>query len=236
MPIHSRLGHDPGDVAPQRRSWREQNSKIECVLCEHRLNSSGSPFDKELHRTGEVTLRPALGMLVPGYFLLVTRRHAPSFAHLDAADWFRVERDVTRLMAGLGEVFGEYLVLEHGSCPMRPSGSCIDHAHLHLVPLAGQLRDALLEASDVYWKRWDSFNDLSARRATGYVSLRIGEERWISDSDVPSQWLRRGIGRELSTDSWDWALDSGAEQLLETMTALHRVSDRCPAGLTLATS
>jgi diadenosine tetraphosphate (Ap4A) HIT family hydrolase len=196
------------------------------VLCEQRLNRSASPFDQELHRTGEVTLRPALGMLVAGYFLLVTRRHAPSFAHLEAGDWLRVESDVTRLLRGLGQVFGEYLILEHGSCSTRPSGSCIDHAHLHLVPLAGQLRNALLDASEVEWKRCDGFKDVSSRRATGYVSLRIGEERWISDSDVPSQWLRRVIGRQLGTDAWDWAVDSGAENLQQTMLALSRVRDQ----------
>ena len=57
-----------------------------CPFCVKVIAGEGRTLhDRVLADLSEFVVVPALGMFLPGYLLLVTRDHVPSFAHLGAA-------------------------------------------------------------------------------------------------------------------------------------------------------
>jgi len=203
--------------------------ELDCVFCPDSLAASTSEFDETVAETGEAFIMPALGMMVPGYFLAVSRNHVQSFAHLTPVTVTAFYDWVIERCRAWTPLFGPYLIVEHGSCPGARSGSCIDHAHLHLVPLANQIGHVLLAEPGVNWTPAVGASVLADKRDSGYVSLHYGGDLFIADDVcLPSQWLRRIIARELALPVWDWALDFGRPNLSRTMARLSDLPATTP--------
>jgi ATP adenylyltransferase len=86
---------------------------------------------------------PSLGSLTEGWLLVVPKQHVVAAAALHgqlAAELWTVTavvRDVLR------KQYGPVWLFEHGpSAANRPVGCGVDHAHLHLVPVRGDLLSA----------------------------------------------------------------------------------------------
>lgn len=199
----------------------ETEARGDCVFCPERLSGSSSDFDQAIATHPEGVIIPALGMMVPGYFLAVTKSHAHSVSELPSRESTSFYEWVVERCRAWSPLFGGYFIVEHGSCPGSRSGSCIDHAHLHLVPLANEIGAAILTAREVIWRNLPSVEDLSGLRGRGYVSIYLHDQLFVADDvRLPSQWLRRVIARELGLPVWDWALDYGRSQLSTTMSSL----------------
>ncbi len=190
-----------------------------CPFCPAWLRTSASLFDEEFGHGPEVRLLPALGMLVPGYLLATATEHRVSFAELGAPRLEQTERWLAHVTEALQPVFGRYLAFEHGSCGEASAGACIDHAHIHLVPLADQLGEQL--ANTLEWQELPALAALERMRGRPYVYLGVGGRHFVvADPDLPSQWLRRKIAAHLGHDLWDWAIDDGLGALRVTLAQL----------------
>lgn len=189
-----------------------------CVFCDEHLRFSASPFDRVLAESESAKIVPALGMMVPGYFLAISGRHVDAVADLNGDEIAAIYSWVGQVTSKWASQFGEYMIVEHGSCPGVKTGSCITHAHLHLVPMAAILTQTLLASKDVVWRKLPTLSALMQYSGRGYVSLQAGDEIWAAtDVCLPSQWLRQRIAEELHLEVWDWALDPGHTQLDETL-------------------
>ena len=190
----------------------------DCVFCPSSLLHSVSDFDRPLDASNEALLIPALGMLVPGYLLAITRLHVPSLAYMSNQSIEGVYEWLGRATAALAPQFGNYALVEHGGCPATASGSCIDHAHIHAVPLSDRLRTRVFSDARLRFSRVTEAEELARLRGRGYISYVDDSGFWVStDAAVPSQWIRRLIGEELGTDAWDWALNPGLPNLRRTL-------------------
>lgn len=169
---------------------------------------------------GNVVLKPALGMLIPGYFLTVTRKHLTSFAQLPAEALAEIDDTLTKSEEYLAPKFGEYFRVEHGSDNVTTcgSGGCIDHAHQHLVP-AMDVADHAQEL--LPWQQLDDFTDITQFAGEPYIYMgRQGEHYVVPNPDLPSQWIRRQIAEVRGLEHWDWAVYEGATELFETLLKL----------------
>jgi hypothetical protein len=179
------------------------------------FGASNSRFDKVLAQSGDFRMVPALGMLVPGYFLITTVEHNQSMAQLGGESLKKLETWLIRLTGTLSPVFGEYLLFEHGDCTTES----IDHAHLHLIPLAQKMQNALL--SSVEWKSLSAFVCLQDFSSHSYLYLGLGGRHFVLPRPgLGSQWVRRIIGAELGRDDWDWAVSAGEAELTRTFDML----------------
>src|SRR4051812_36246748 len=89
-----------------------------------------------LARNQRAAAIPSIGALVPGHLLVCPLEHVPSLGALDAQTFDSVMRLSTDLEAALAREFGaNSLVFEHGPGTKSAAGSCVDHAHLHIVPM-----------------------------------------------------------------------------------------------------
>jgi diadenosine tetraphosphate (Ap4A) HIT family hydrolase len=183
-----------------------------CLFCEigRRRESSGLPEDEIFARCETAYAKPALGQFIEGYSLIVPFAHERSLSCLASEELELIEKFKTEVCDLLGRVYGVPVkVFEHGCGQRGPgrAGSCIDHAHLHLVPAEVELRRVLGEQFPS--RRLDGLAGLRAFEGLpfGYVYLEEEGERMVFELDrqVPSQLVRRLIAglKSLGT-SWDW--------------------------------
>jgi hypothetical protein len=106
-------------------------------------NSVREVSRKAISDKTELVSTPTLGCFQPGYSLAIPNRFIHSFAELGGEELEASERTVESWRSKLEEIFGDTIIAEHGSCGSSTlTAACVDHAHLHLLPLPG-LRDAI---------------------------------------------------------------------------------------------
>lgn len=163
-------------------------------------------------------LVPTVGMFLPGYLLLVTRNHLPSLAHLEPTRLAALEQAIAHLTESLAPVFGEYLLFEHGVAAGfdRTKGTCVDHAHLHLIP-AGRVAERV--ASRLGGPaELAVLSELRPYADRGYALLRRPLGWWVwAEPHLASQWIRRTTASLLGIEHWDWAVYKGERELELTL-------------------
>lgn len=193
----------------------------ECEFCDASAENF-SAFDITLP-LGEVGLKPALGMLVPGYLLVVTKEHMTSFAQMGGDGLKEAGLKLDAFESSAGVIFqDDYFRLEHGSDNVEScgfgSGACVTHAHQHLVPgrkAAERMRTTL------DWRDIGRYDNLADFQGEPYLYLGYDKKHFIVPKPrVVSQWGRRIIAKTYGQEVWDWALYNGAAQLATTLLRL----------------
>lgn len=198
---------------------------MECLFC----TISGESIDVDesiVHRRPENTILaedddivvvPALGYFVDGYCLLISRYHSPAIADMDLFDARRIWARTAEIQRRLSNRFGPVVAFEHGGrgrC--EPSGSCVDHAHIHFVPLAVPSIVKLIHECQML--EIQSEEGLAEFQGLPYVWLRdhTGRSFCRDGHNIESQYMRRAVGRvlEIAAAGWDWRRHSGRERLV----------------------
>jgi len=195
----------------------------DCPFCDLHTKEP-APFDVStpIDEVGDVILKPDKGMLMPGYLLAVTSKHLTSFAQLQPERLAAVDNRLSLYEQELQKRFGQYFRLEHGSdnVTQAGSGSCIDHAHMHLVPADEDVGPVVQEA--LPWEQIESYADLAEFRGRPYVYLgRLASHFVVPEPKLPGQWVRRQIAVVRGLDHWDWAVCSSSDELQETLVKLE---------------
>jgi diadenosine tetraphosphate (Ap4A) HIT family hydrolase len=187
-----------------------------CPFCPGRLTASTADADTLLARGPEVNLLPTAGMVVPGYLLVTTQEHVLSMADLGTRRLEELGSWLDEARSLLAPHFGQYLTFEHGSGFGDRIESCIEHAHLHLIPLATQLSERLRTAAP--WEVLPDFADLASYSGASYAYLHVsGTHLALAEPSLGSQWIRRQAGAFLGRDDWDWSLTRDEQSLKETL-------------------
>lgn len=202
-----------------------------CSYCEGFLRSNAvdhnSPWNTIILESSNFVVIPTLGMLVPGWLLIVTKSHYLSMGALSSSllcELRQVANETRRMVA---KTFGAPAFFEHGPAASTKSvGSCIDHAHWHVVPNV----DAWIAEDDEHGLDWQQLDSLSGLYRLH--SNQIAYLYWQSADrvqqvsclpQVPSQYLRRLVAKHIgSPHKWDWALYSGSDNLQITLERLTR--------------
>lgn len=194
----------------------------DCPFCETWLKQSPSDFDRVVSESAHTRILPALGMIVPGYFLATPKRHVLSIAELASSEREDLLSSADAFTRLLRKDFPRYLLFEHGSCVT--SGSCVEHAHLHVIPSSTEFEDKLHAAAG--WAPHASRGDISYLAGQEYMFLRDGQGDFsVVNPGLGSQWIRRLLGEHCGVEGWDWALNSGRENLVVTMKLLGALDD-----------
>lgn len=174
----------------------------------------------------EFVVLPALGALVPGYLLLVPRRHRFSMAALAPPvrpELYAVTRALLQLQA---EQWEPGVVFEHGACIAEPgrAEACIEHAHWHLVPGGWNLRQEGDDFRQV--SNFERFAE-SYRGERRYLFLRDVEARcWVSvGRRLRRQEFRRRIAAALGAPaSWDYLTFPFLDNMRATIAGFREVA------------
>jgi len=177
---------------------------------------------------------PDISPLVPGHLMIVPRAHILCFGAIEAADWPEFAGIVTATRTILKEYYGSSVILEHGTSSLDPVADHVTHAHLHLVPAAIDIRDALRNFNTTMIA---SLSDLSgwAARDEEYIFFEsCAGERMVADriTGIKRLFFRREIAKQLGIPDplWDWRRHIMSDNLRSTVETLRRANWKAYAG------
>lgn len=195
-------------------------STKKCILCKEYRKE-----DNIIFQTDKFFVVPSLGQIVEGYLLICTIEHYLGIAHLPE-DYFteleKVKRKVRRVVT---KTYTSPLFFEHGPVNQaKKGGCCVDHAHLHVVPVQVDIKDDIEDNFSL-----EEVQDLSnlkefAKKDTPYFYYENQEEEKYKiplSSPVPSQYLRRLISAKIGKpEIWNWKQHPEIEKFKKTINKL----------------
>lgn len=201
-----------------------------CQYCEEfesgKLEINGQDLgNRIIFESDNFVVVPSLGQIVEGYLLIISKKHYTSIGEIPPGLHDELDTVCQKVRKILFDSYGMPLFFEHGpSCKRQKGGSCIDHAHLHVVPV--QI-DILPELSKHFrYKIIKSFDALKKQFDKG-VSYFFYEsnlrERYLFEVSeiVPSQYIRQIIASKIGKpERWDWRSCFGINELLKTIERL----------------
>jgi hypothetical protein len=134
---------------------------------------------------GSFVVAPTKGALVPGWLLVVSKRHALCTGAFSDDEFESLASALSIARALIGARFGPATVFEHGpSAPGTAIGCGIDHAHVHVAALPFSLRAATEDYLGAI--RWTS---ISGIRATRQLHVEGQEYALVAEAGMQACWF-----------------------------------------------
>ena len=159
---------------------------------------------------------PSLGHFVSGWLLLMPKVHYPCIGALksDLLSEFLAVKE--RAASMLRSLYGATIQFEHGTCLRKGGGTCVEHAHWHLVPISVNLLSHLKKTFGGY--KADSISDLAKMytQRKAYLAYQESDSQLFvfQPSLIPSQYMRQLIAVTLAIpNKYDWRKYAGTLEL-----------------------
>ena len=153
---------------------------------------------------------PSVGSLISGHLLIVPKRHYTALSMATIDEIVELEAIIHELQSIYKAVLGSNYIFyfEHGILDVDKSlMSCVDHAHLHIIPTA-------VDANDLNFKHIESLNILEIINIKAptpdYIFFGDDKKSYLSfDQDKHAQYLRKAVHEQLKLQShWNWRNDA----------------------------
>jgi len=161
----------------------------DCVFCSLVNQTNKGLCSKSentvLYEDDLVLIKPALGMSIPNYLMVISNQHINGFAELDFSDLYKLENLLDRICDEYLKIIGIYpIIFEHGSLPDGRHPSSITHAHLHIIPI-NLSRDKLEKL----------FDELKIRLQSTIISLENMKHKdyWMYRSEIKTYYMSHSI-------------------------------------------
>jgi diadenosine tetraphosphate (Ap4A) HIT family hydrolase/nucleoside 2-deoxyribosyltransferase len=195
-----------------------------CLFCDIIGKGSNLLTNTVLYEDSDFYIIPALGCLVSGYVLIVSKEHTNSMCYLSEQKKETLQNIINNLSDRYFCKYGFYpLVFEHGAkydCG-NLSGCCVLHAHMHVVPrrfnsmtkMSSSLNlKEVKTMKDFYNECTDNpyifFMDNDKKK---YISVLTGDV-------IPSQIIRKWIAADLGIpNEWDWRINPFNSNIFNTV-------------------
>jgi len=201
---------------------------MDCLFCSLQdMSSPSNPEDEIIDESENFYAKAALGHFVFGYTLIISKEHFLSFSYLPEHLFPELESFRDSVINKLHKISQHPIsIMEHGALNRcQRGGSCIDHAHLHLIPLAADLYPALRQQFS--FDELESISELRRFKDEKITYLYYQRERLRGQAvkltqEVPSQLLRRIACQVLGTpELWDWR-DQPLRDVLQRFTSQYK--------------
>lgn len=190
-----------------------------------RTNQTVAVWDRPLVEGENFVAVPSKGSIVPGWALLVPKRHSFSFRQLSSYEICEAQKIAERVCETLTRCFGPVTVFEHGAAFSGSALGCgVDHAHLHMVSLDIDLIGEALSDQTLHWQPLSHWSEIHRKTPEYSEYLLMGKadgNAFISNA-APStkQYFRKLIARlHGMSDQWDYRFCPFAENARATLQA-----------------
>jgi diadenosine tetraphosphate (Ap4A) HIT family hydrolase len=183
-----------------------------CRLCFNSLQTGpAETWNRPLFESANFVVLPSLGALVEGWLLLVPKKHSICLGALQGSVDAEMHQFKHFLFAELQRQYGQVCAFEHGPARANLSIGCgVDHAHLHIVPVAFDLASAVKSflPKDASWSKAGLGECRDAfRRGQDYLYLEqpVGLGRIATHQQIGSQLFRRAIATRIGMpEQFNW--------------------------------
>lgn len=184
---------------------------MDCLFCSiPEMSNPSNPEDEIIDESENFYAKAALGHFVFGYTLIISKEHFLSLSYVPEHLFPELEAFRDNVLEKLHNICQHPItMMEHGAINRcQRGGSCIDHAHLHLMPLARDLYPILSERFS--FGELESISELRLFNDAQIPYLYYQREGLRGHAaqltqDVPSQTLRRIACQALGEpELWDW--------------------------------
>lgn len=228
--IQSISSNEKPDILSKSNSDIIRNAFNNCRLC-WAISNLGQKYisNKILLSTQNYLIIPALGALIPGYLLLLSKAHWRAVATLEEKYLCDLEAQLSILLGQLIKMNPEWIIFEQGSTKdYGIKGCCIEHMHLHFLPLKFDLANKLSKMLSVPLESISSLNDIRTKcneYPCNYIFVRNpnGDKFILRPEVYPSQYVRQIIASHLNKDLlWDWKYHFHEDNNILTIDALTK--------------
>jgi diadenosine tetraphosphate (Ap4A) HIT family hydrolase len=211
---------------------------MDCLFCSIQdLSNPSNPEDEIFDESENFYAKAALGHFVFGYTLIISKEHFPSFAYVPEHLFPELEAFRNSVLDKLHNICQHPItIMEHGAINRcQRAGACIDHAHLHLMPLAADLYPVLSERFS--FGELGSISEVQRFKDAQISYLYYQREGLRSHAvglsqDVPSQMLRQIACQALGTpELWDWRIRPLRDVLQRFTSEYKRLAVAPPKGI-----
>ena len=172
-----------------------------CKFCE--LDKS-IYYNKAIEETKNFLVVPALGALVEGYVMIVSKEHANSIIELDNDVLKEYNELIEKYRDLYKDFYGKYpIVFEHGTPDINGlCTSCVTHAHSHIVNHNYKDEDEIIK--NLNFERINSIDDIKNQNYIFYQNP-LGEKFVTYKYKPERQMMRQLIAKDLGlAEKYNW--------------------------------
>lgn len=190
-----------------------------CPFCER-------PEKYILFRSDNFFITPSVGSFVEGYLLICSKEHFIGMGNIPLNHFDELENLKESVRKVLSKYYIPPIFFEHGPVGKRKRGGCcIDHAHLHAVPLKTSILEKISTHLD--FRRIRNLTEVRAqfKREIPYLYYENqAGERYLTElfESIPSQYFRKVVTVEIGKPKeWDWRVHPNPENFERTLEKLR---------------
>ena len=188
-----------------------------CLLC----NEYERYKYRIIFETKNFFITPSIGGFVEGYLLICSKRHYIGMSSLEPSLFEELSWVKNKVNALLSKHYSVPLFFEHGPIKDKRGICCINHAHLHAVPIE---EDILGEITKNFkGRKINNLIELKKQQEKNipyfYYENQKGEKFVFElEHSVPSQYMRQLIAVKIGKQElWDWRTNPCWENFHETL-------------------
>lgn len=191
---------------------KEADAMTSCRLCsDFSHDGSVKAWNEPLFESQNFIVLPSLGAMVEGWVLLVPKMHFICMGALPDSIATEMHEMKQFLSTILKEIYGQVCIFEHGPSKANQSIGCgVDHAHLHVVPVAFDLYSAIASflPKGVLWSE-AGLEECQTAFSRGedylYIEKPIGAGHLATHQGFGSQLIRRAIANQVGIpNQFNW--------------------------------
>jgi len=205
----------------------------DCVYCEE-LKRKSLEFKNENHgnrilfENENFIVFPSVGQFVGGYLLIAPKQHCTGIGGIPSERYIELEQIKRKVREVLTKHYQKPIFFEHGCVEERKrAGCCVDHAHLHCVPVPEGI-DLLKDITKHFAKKEiQNYSELKKqfKKKIPYLFYENQDgKKYLFElqEPIPSQWLRQILAVKLGiSEKWDWRQYPELETLGQTVKRLN---------------
>lgn len=216
---------------------------IECDYC-NELNGENNlyfelakkynlPRNRIVYEGKHWVVCPTIGAIVPGYVLIISKKHHLSIMNCNEEEVLELQRLLKKTRKILESIYHYPCIsFEHGSsCSIGNTPSCIDHCHLHVLPLKEDIYNRI-DIKQFQVERIESLKNLfKINKNLSYLLYQNHEEQFfVMHSNIYiSQYFRQLISiSEGDSEKWDWRHNFFLENI---KTTINDINSRLSKGM-----
>ena len=195
-----------------------------CSFCKQLEAKKTKINDIEINRiiyeSKNFVVFPALGQIVEGYLLIIPKQHYISIVQIPDNLYFELEQVQEKVKNLLTKNYSEPIFFEHGPLSENEkAGCCIDHAHLHCVPVSVSILEEITKHFE--YQKIDNFSQLPTHLPYLYLEENNKKYSFPIKTILPHQYLRQILAVKTNNpEKWDWRTHPELEKVQNTIQKL----------------